>query len=1058
MSVKTKIKMSVVMSMIVLCIVQTALADIIYVDQSRPNGNGSTWKRAYPDLQDGISSAVSGDQIFVAQGTYLPGSTRTDTFQLKNGVEILGGYAGYDEPDPDLRDINAYPTILSGDINGDDGPDFANYDENNYHVVTGSSTNSTAILDGFTITGGNANGGYPHSYGGGLYINAGSPTINNCIFSNNTTSVSGGGMYNFMSTSYPLLTNCIFRSNTASSGGAISNSGRPTLVNCLIIGNTAGNGGGLNSSNLATLINCTIADNSALTGEGGGVYCLGTLPSITNCVLWGNTDIGGMPNEEAQIYVYSGTPTINYTCIQGWTGTYGGTGNIGDDPLFVDIDGPDNIVGNEDDNARLLYGSPCLDTGDNSAVPGYITTDLDGDPRIENGTVDMGPYEGANQAFILDTKDITVPEGSTAIFTVALAIDPIGTVNVTVAYQSGDTDITVQSGSSFSFDSSNYSIPVAVTLVAAEDTDYHHGSALIWVSAAGIPTAGVTATEADNDPVPTILYVDKTASGGNDGTSWANAFTELIDAFDTAILFSQVQQIYIAEGTHYPAEPGGIRDTAFCIRNDLAVYGGFAVGGCDFVDRDPTAHPTILSGDLNGDDDPNFVNYDDNSYHVIAGEGLDSTAILDGLTVEAGNANGAGSTARGGGFYCIGDPQVVNCTFIENFAGEKGGGMYGSGDPTLTDCTFIANATDDEGGGMYNFGNLTLTDCAFTENFTTSSGYDNNSGGGLYNAGDSSITNCTFDRNNSAKHGGGMYNYRLFSSTTLTNCIFTQNTADDDGGGLYNRHSIISLIDCRFISNSADSSGGAMSNFFESTQTLINCIFNGNQAAEGGGAMSNYGSSILVTSLINCTLTANMAPNGNAIACEGDYKSTFDIANSILWNGGNEINNASTEPSVITVSYSDVQSGPAGSGNISADPVFVDADGPDNIAGNTDDILHLAEGSPCIDAGNNGHPLVPSTDILGGPRLIDDPTTADTGIPAAPVVDMGAYEFALPGDMQLDGDVDLSDHAVFAPHWFGTGCNEDNRWCARADFNYSGDITLDDLSMFGSHWLDGATP
>ncbi len=1055
MSVKTKIKMSVVMSMIVLCVFQTALAGIIYVDQSRPSGNGSTWKRAYPDLQDAIADAVASDQIFVAQGTYTPGADRLLTFQLKNGVEILGGYAGYTEPDPDIRDINAYPTILSGDINGNDGPDFSNYDENNYHVVTGSATNSTAILDGFTITGGNANGGYPHSYGGGLYNNAGSPTIRSCTFINNTTSTLGGGMYNFMNSSAPLLTNCIFKSNmSAGSGGAISNSGRPTLINCLLTGNTAGNGGAINSSNLITLINCTIAANSAPTGDGGGIFCLGTLPSLTNCILWANTDIGGTPNEAAQIYVYSGTPAINYTCIQGWTGTYGGTGNIGDDPLFVDIDGPDNIVGNDDDNARLLYGSPCLDTGDNSAVPGYITSDLDGDSRIQNTTVDMGPYEGANQAFILDTKDITVPEGSTAIFTVALAIDPLSTIGVTVAYQSGDTDITVDSGASFSFNSSNYSTPVEVTLAAAEDTDYHHGSTLIWISAAGIPTAGVTATEADNEPVPTILYVDETASGANDGTSWLNAFTELIDASDTASIFSQVQQIYIAEGTYYPAGPGGIRDTAFRIRNDLAVYGGFPAGGSVFASRDPAAYPTILSGDLNGDDGPDFANNSDNSYHVIKGEGLDSTAIVDGLIIKAGNASSTdhSPTSMGGGFYCIGDPQVVNCTFTENFAEFRGGGMRNElGNPNLTDCTFIANAVGDEGGGMSSYGNPILIDCAFTGNSTVNSF---SRGGGLYNAGDSSINNCTFSQNTSVSDGGGMYNYELFSLTTLTNCIFTENTADNDGGGLYNHHSDLTLTGCRFISNSAVNGGGAMYNILESTQTLVNCIFNHNQATYGG-AISNEYSSGVVTSLINCTLTANMAPNGNAVACEGN-PSTFDIANSILWDGGNEIYNINS--STVTVSYSDIHTGPAGSGNISADPIFVDADGPDDIAGNTDDILHLAEGSPCIDAGNNSHPFVPITDILDGPRLIDDPTTVDTGIVTAPIVDMGVYEFAVGGDMDLDGDVDLPDHAVFASLWRDIDCNEDNRWCNRADFNYSGDVTFDDLIMSVTNWLEGATP
>ena len=1061
MSVKTKIKMSVIMSMLILCVIQTALADIIYVDQSRPGaGNGTTWKRAYPDLQDAIGSAVSTDRIFVAQGTYTAGTNRSDSFQLKNGVEILGGYAGYIEPNPDDRDINAYPTIMTGDLNDNDGPNFSNYDENSYHVVYSDSVNATAILDGFTITGGNADGTYPDYRGGGLYNYKASPTIRNCTFINNMASSAAAGMLNYYNTSNPTLTKCAFIGNlSGGSGGAIESSGSLTLINCLLHGNTAdSSGGALRSSRLATLINCTITENTTTNYSGGGIFALGTLPTLTNCILWANTDADSATIEEEQFSVYSGTPAINNSCIQGWTGAYGGTGNTGGDPLLADVDGADNIIGTSDDTVRLLPGSSALDTGDNSAVPGSLTTDLDGNPRIVNGTVDMGTYEGARQAFILNTEDASVPEGGTAIFTVALAMDPLGSVGVTVAYQSGDTDITVDSGASFTFNSSNYTIPVEVTLGAGEDADYYRSSTLIWISAAGIPTAGVTATEADNEPVPTILYVDKTASGADFGTSWLDAYTDMMVALDTASIYSEVQQVYIAEGTYYPAGPGGNRKTTFEIGNGLAVYGGFAAGGGDLASRDPAAYPTILSGDLNGDDGPGFADNGENSIHVVSGEGLDSTTILDGLTIKGGNANVGdyGETAVGGGFYCFGEPQIFNCTFTENFANERGGAMHGSGNTNLTDCTFIANSAGNDGGAFYNVegSDITLTNCTFTGNSTVN---EYSRGGGLYNRGDSNINDCTFDLNTSAGDGGGLYNYELFTHTTLRNCIFTDNTADNDGGGLYNHHSDMTLIDCRFISNSAVNNGGGMHNYFESTQTLVNCIFNGNTATSGG-AISNASSAIYVTSLINCTFTANMAPNGNAVACVGSYKSTFDIANSILWNGGNEIDNASVEPSIITVSYSDIHTGPTGSGNINVDPMFFDADGADDIAGNSDDILHLAEGSPCIDAGNSSHSLIESSDILGGPRLIDDPTTVDTGIPAAPIVDMGAYEFALPGDMELDADVDLPDFAVFASFWHNIDCDEDNRWCDRADSGYTGDVTIDDLVIFINNWLAGATP
>jgi hypothetical protein len=127
----------------------------------------------------------------------------------------------------------------------------------------------------------------------------------------------------------------------------------------------------INSSPILT--NCTFFGNSA--NKGGGIYNYSSTPAVTNCILWGNSDGGGM-SESAQIL--GGTPVINYCCVQGWTGAMGGKGNIEDDPLFKDADGPDDIPGTEDDNLELTADSPCIDAGDNNSVPAD-TVDLDND-------------------------------------------------------------------------------------------------------------------------------------------------------------------------------------------------------------------------------------------------------------------------------------------------------------------------------------------------------------------------------------------------------------------------------------------------------------------------------------------------------------------------------------------------------------------------------------------------------------------------------------------------------------------------------------------------------
>ena len=162
----------------------------------------SSWANAC-SLQTALTDSGSGDQIWVAAGMYKPGAARTDTFQLKNGVAVYGGFAGTETLLTE-RNPAANVAILSGDLNGDDSG-FTNNGENSYHVVTGSGTDNTAVLDGFTITGGNANGSFPNDNGGGMYNNTGSPTLFNVTFSGNSAIYGGGGMYNY--TSSPTLTN-----------------------------------------------------------------------------------------------------------------------------------------------------------------------------------------------------------------------------------------------------------------------------------------------------------------------------------------------------------------------------------------------------------------------------------------------------------------------------------------------------------------------------------------------------------------------------------------------------------------------------------------------------------------------------------------------------------------------------------------------------------------------------------------------------------------------------------------------------------------------------------
>ena len=360
-----------------------AQASVIYVDKSAGgSNNGSSWANAYTDLRAALGAAASGEDIYVAAGIYYPGSTQTSSFDLKNkdGVGLYGGYP----TGGGTRDVAANVTVLSGDVDHNDTTDANGVTTtivggNAYHVVRSTNNHNTAILDGFTITGGNANGSYPDNNGGGMFNFSSSPTVTNCTFSGNTAST-GGGMFN--DSSSPTLTNCTFSGNTASAGGGMYNyfSSSPTLTNCTFSGNTASTTGGgmFNDSSSFTLTNCTFSNNTAVHGGGMENYVSSTA-KIYDTILWG--DSGG------EIANSSSTPTVADCVVQG--GYTGGTNIITADPLLGTL----GDYGGNTATIPLLSGSSAIDA---AAYPSGVTkpdTDQRGVTRPQGPKCDIGAYE-----------------------------------------------------------------------------------------------------------------------------------------------------------------------------------------------------------------------------------------------------------------------------------------------------------------------------------------------------------------------------------------------------------------------------------------------------------------------------------------------------------------------------------------------------------------------------------------------------------------------------------------------------------------------------------------
>ena len=326
-------------------------------------GNCTSWANACM-LQTALTGTTVGDEVWVATGVYTPGLAITATFQLKSGVAIYGGFA-MTETLRDQRNPAANVTVLSGDLDGNDLTNAhgvvtstANITGTNaYHVVTANGVATTAVLDGFTVTGGNANSASPNNVGGGLYTSDGNPTLTNVTFSGNTVQVNGGGLYN---------------------GG-----GTPTLTNVTFSGNLAGWGGGGMFSGLSspTLTNVTFSGNAATYG--GGLYTYsGSNPTIRNTILWGNTAPNG-----AQAYNQNSTPIISDSVLQGGCPSSSTCSNI------VTANPRLGALGNYGGGTQtvaLLPGSSAINAGNDTVCP---STDQRGVARPQSTHCDIGAYE-----------------------------------------------------------------------------------------------------------------------------------------------------------------------------------------------------------------------------------------------------------------------------------------------------------------------------------------------------------------------------------------------------------------------------------------------------------------------------------------------------------------------------------------------------------------------------------------------------------------------------------------------------------------------------------------
>ncbi len=1032
---------------------------VIFVDHAATgNGDGSTWEHAYPSLQSALTAATSGDEIWVAQGVYKPTNTtdRTISFVMKNGVALYGGFAATETLRTE-RDWENNLTVLSGDIDNNDltdphgvVTDTTNIVGNNsYHVVLSDAIDNSSVLDGFTITAGLANGTYiapcGPKCGGGLNNVAGHLNLTNLVFSGNYTSGSGGGMYS--NAGNLNLTNITFNGNHASGngggmlvaqmditlrdvnfrdnqatlwgGGLAGFHVSLTLIDVTFHGNKAMHGGGafFQSGQNASrhdhqFVNVLFSGNEA-TYAGGGVANLGDNPTFINTTFSGNHAVsgGGMYNTSIQATPWANNteegsnhhtqpePHSTPTPLGASSQPHQSNTSLPASPT------PQTSLPHEFNNSEGYYANNVLlfnvifwNNEDNSGV-GTANSSLV-NAGIGSLIVHHSLVHGCNPEGMW-VEDCGINGGGNLADADPLFVEPPDPANAPTTAG----NLRLQLGSP-AVDAGNDSyLPPDVTT----DLD---GNPRIIGSAVdlgpyefdpGCPAAGVA-------------YVDAAATGANNGTSWADAFTDLQTPLD---LVMGSCEIWVAQGVYKPTNTPD-RTISFVMKNCVALYGGFAATETLRTERDWESNITVLSGDIDNNDltDPHGVVTDtanivgNNSFHVVQSNGVNATGILDGFTITSGQAN-IYPDRRGGGMYVIGgNPSLSNLTFRGNMAIYSGAGLYSQdSNLTLHNANFRKNRTLGGGGGLANNGgSITLVGVDFSENHAPW-------GGGMFHALDNGTTlvNVTF-HGNQAEMGGGFAN--LSAAPTLNNVVFSGNVAQWYGGGLVNERGNPVLNNVTFSGNQALQGGGA----YNSTDPVVPTPHPGpyHSSSDGEQMGDNVGDVPHITSTPTPSsantdqphTVAARSPSPEFMSASAFYEAGNDnrvalsmnsnplFQNVIFWNNEDDSGVGTAASSFVnegtgnaTFRYSLIQGcnpsgvwvatcGTDGGHNLAdADPLFVDVPNP-SIAPHTEGNVRLLANSPAIDAGDNAV-IVVTTDLDGNPRIMGT------------AVDLGPYEYSV---------------------------------------------------------------
>ena len=919
--------------------------DIVYV-KSGSNGDGSSWKSAFGDVQQAVFAASTDGkkhQIWVAAGTYYGDTTLSSVVFLSDRISMYGGFAG-NETSLAARDTVKNPTVLDG--------------MNKRRVITQSCdfADSTAIVvDGFIIQNGNA------EYGGGAYLRK-NAAVNNCILRNNTATYCGLAIYAYCAK----IKNSIICNNNSSEAHRTVHLNNSEMDSCVVKNNTALYTSAINAD-LSTVSNSIIDNNKNLYKSGGSPLYLNDQSKLTNCIITNNYGRNG------GVYAYNRCLVKNCSFSNNISTANSvihieSNSRIEDSKIF-DNEGINyeivyiynnssmnrcevynNVVDNNHNIVNILYSSTLYNSliyGNENKKASYVPLRVAFNSKMINTTF-ADNVTGAQFALSLQNSTIlnSIVVGNRFVNSFKNYIELNGTNSISYSMIEGGAvgegnisgsksmaSFTDPENGDYSLSEKSYCIDRGIETNDSLDLLGNHRKLNGAVDLGAIESQYKKAT---TQSVGEIIYVKEGATG--DGSSWKSAFGDVSEAIKVAELDGKKHQIWVASGTYYGDTT---MSTVVRLTRDISLYGGFVGNETSLAARDTAKNPTVLDGM--------------NKRRVITQnyDFPDSSAIVvDGFIIQNGYAE------NGGGAYVLKNTTVNNCIIKNCHANNYGMAVYSNGAKVANSLICANGSMDnpnyDKNATLYLIGGL-IDSCIVKDNRSYSIG--------VLQAESSIVTNSLFEGNESAT-SDVMY----FSATILSDCKIINNV-----NSKYNDYFI----------------------FGRSYSKIDRCLIDGNKSY--GSIIFINGNSVLSNSQItNCkSIESNLIYiNGNSkmLNCtvvdnESRYETIYSYSDTQILNSiivGNKHTYANDNIQINeggVIKYCMIEGGANGERNIDGNKSsasFVDVANGD---------YSLSKSSICINAGTD---ISDTLDLLGNARKQNE------------AVDMGAIESSFSRKISID--------------------------------------------------------